>query len=356
MGQDLRLVLGIETSCDETAVALVRADRTILSHHVYSQMKSHEVYGGVVPEVAARGHLAVLPALIQEALKEAKVSLSDLDGVAATCGPGLIGGVLVGAMMAKTIAAVHDLPFLAVNHLAAHALTVRLSYDVPYPFLVLLVSGGHCQILIVRSPSSFQLLGSTLDDAVGESFDKTAKLLGLSYPGGPAVEAKAKKGNPKAFSFPRPLMHQKGKPFSFSFSGLKTAVRTVSQAQLAGQVDPVTQASRTADICASFQEAVKDVLVSRCANAFVFCAENKIPITHFVVAGGVAANAFLRSHLKKQAESYQIPFVAPAPNLCTDNGAMVAWAGVEKLQSGLIDSLEFVPRPRWPLEELSTMI
>jgi N6-L-threonylcarbamoyladenine synthase len=340
------IILGIETSCDETAVALVRDDKTILSHHILSQLEEHQIYGGVVPEIAARSHLLHLGPLIQATLKEADIGFEDLDGIAATCGPGLIGGVMVGALMAKAIAAVHNKPFLAINHLAAHALTPRLTSDLAFSYLLLLVSGGHCQLVIVKSAVSFQVLGSTQDDAVGECFDKCAKLLGLPYPGGPAIEQEAKRGDAKRFSLPTPLKGKRGVELSFSFSGLKSAV--LREVEKLGSLTP----QDVADLSASLQVAVGETLKDRLKNALEACRLQGQPLTAVVCSGGVAANVFLRDNLTQVAQAFDLPFIAPPIELCTDNGAMVAWAGIEKRWLGLEDSLDFKPRPRWPLTEL----
>jgi N6-L-threonylcarbamoyladenine synthase len=332
-------VMGIETSCDETAVAIVEAPPgsaptgRILANVVYSQMAEHRRFGGVVPEIAARAHLERLDGLVADALAEAKLGFGDLDAVAATGGPGLIGGVMVGVMTAKAIAFAHEKPFLAVNHLEGHALSVRLTENVAFPYLLLLVSGGHCQLLTVRGPGDFTRLGTTIDDAVGECFDKTAKLLGLGFPGGPAVERAALDGDPDRFPLPRPMWRKPG--CDFSFSGLKTAVRQTIEKL------PANDAQAMADLCASFQRTVGDVLADRCANAL-----RMAPHDTLVVAGGVAANAYLRGRL----ENLGPRFVAPPIRLCTDNGAMIAWAGLERLRLGLVDALDFRPRPRWPLE------
>ncbi|MEN8236252.1 MAG: tRNA (adenosine(37)-N6)-threonylcarbamoyltransferase complex transferase subunit TsaD [Pseudomonadota bacterium] len=343
-------ILGIETSCDETAVAIVTDQREIKANLMHSQLKEHASYGGVVPEVASRAHLDYLDGLIRQAMHEAGVGFSDLNGIAVTGGPGLIGGVMVGVMMAKSIAVVHDLPFLVVNHLAGHALTVRLTDDVAFPYLLLLVSGGHCQLLVVEESDRFRLLGTTMDDAVGEAFDKTARLLGFPYPGGPAIEKYATKGNPDAFAFPRPLVVRKAgrqaSPFAFSFSGLKTAVRQTIEA-----IKPLSE-QKIADVCASFQAAVGDILLNRTENALQWCRDNAPQVDKLVVAGGVAANQYLRGRLQAVVRQHQVAFYAPPVALCTDNGAMIAWAGIEKLQKSQVDSLDFAPRPRWPLEEL----
>ncbi|MBS0222329.1 MAG: tRNA (adenosine(37)-N6)-threonylcarbamoyltransferase complex transferase subunit TsaD [Proteobacteria bacterium] len=336
-------VMGIETSCDETAVALVEAPAgaapvgRILANVVYSQLTEHRRFGGVVPEIAARAHLERLDGLVADALAEAKLGFADLDGIAATGGPGLIGGVMVGVMTAKAIAFAHDKPFLAVNHLEGHALSVRLTEDVSFPYLLLLVSGGHCQLLTVDGPGRFTRLGTTIDDAVGECFDKTAKLLGLGFPGGPAVERAALGGDAVRFALPRPMWRKPG--CDFSFSGLKTAVRQAAEKLTANDRQAI------ADLCASFQRTVGDVLVDRCTNALA-----RAPAPTLVVAGGVAANVYLRSRLDALAISNGIRLVAPPVKLCTDNGAMIAWAGLERLRLGQTDALDFRPRPRWPLD------
>ena len=338
------IVLGIETSCDETAAAVVAGDRRILSNVVLSQLDDHRPYGGVVPEIAARAHLAHLGGLVRRALDEAGIDFEALDGVAATGGPGLIGGVMVGVMTAKAIAAVHNLPFLAVNHLEGHALTARLTDDLPFPFLLLLVSGGHCQLLVVEGVGAYRRLGTTIDDAVGEAFDKAAKLLGLGYPGGPEIERAAANGRADRFALPRPLVGRPG--CDFSFSGLKTALRRHVDALPEGPL----RRSDVDDLAAAFQAAVGDCLVDRTRNAIgAFAADGKVG-GGLVVAGGVAANQALRGQLADLAAESGLAFVAPPGALCTDNAAMIAWAGLERLRLGLIDALDFAPRPRWPLD------
>lgn len=340
------IILGIETSCDETAVALVRDDKTILAHTLYSQLEDHQVFGGVVPEIAARRHLEHLQALIQQTFRKANLSPEKIDGVAATCGPGLIGGLIVGVMVAKSIAAVHHKPFLAINHLIGHALTPRLTANLEFPYLLLLLSGGHCQLVIVKSAFDFKVLGTTQDDAVGECLDKCAKMLGLAYPGGVAIEKAARQGNPYRFSLPRPLKghREEGQDYNFSFSGLKSAVRR----EIEKLGEPSEQDKK--DLCASLQQAISDVLQNRLQNALLFAQKAMFPLTAVVVAGGVAANQFLRQNLEKTAALFSLPFIAPPVALCTDNGAMIAWAGIEKLRGSQVDTLEFKPRPRWPLE------
>lgn len=339
------LILGIETSCDETAAAVVASDKQVLSHQIFSQMEVHQAFGGVVPEIGARAHLEKIQEVIKATMVQANLSFPELDGIAATCGPGLIGGVLVGAVTAKAIAATLQKPFMAVNHLEAHALSVRLTEDVSFPYLLLLVSGGHCQLIYVKNLGSYQILGTTLDDAAGETFDKVARLLGLPYPGGPAIEILAQRGNPYRFNFPRPLLHKEG--YNFSFSGLKTAVLRAVEG-----LDNPTEQDRK-DIAASFQQAVSDIFTTRINQ--VLTQETSIlhTISDVVIAGGVAANHFLRNHLKETVQAYGKRFVAPPLTYCTDNGAMVAWAGVEHFLQGHVDSLTFSPRPRWPLGPLT---
>jgi N6-L-threonylcarbamoyladenine synthase len=347
----MKRVLGIETSCDETAVAIVTDAREILVSLVLSQQE-HLIFGGVVPEVAARAHLNHIDALVEEALKKSALSFQDIGAIAVTAGPGLIGGVLVGVMTAKAISAVRDIPIIAVNHLEGHALTVRLTGDVAFPYLLLLVSGGHCQLLAAEGVGQYKRLGTTLDDAAGECFDKTAKLLGLAYPGGPAVEkAAALCKNPekalKDFPLPRPMLGKKG--CDFSFSGLKTAIR-----RMAENLPP----DRVPDLCYSFQQAVSEVLCDRVQNAIAaftgLCPRAESPA--LVVAGGVAANKALRAALENLATRNGFSFAAPPLSLCTDNAAMIAWAGMERLQLGLTDRLDFPVYPRWPLDDDSARI
>jgi len=341
-------ILGIETSCDETAAAVVTGAREILADLVLSQLDEHRPYGGVVPEIAARSHLEHIDGLVAGALEAAEIDFSELDGVAATAGPGLIGGVFVGVMTGKAIAAARGLPFLAINHLEGHALTARLTHDLSFPYLLLLVSGGHCQLAAVEGVGRYRKLGGTLDDAIGESFDKTAKMLGLGYPGGPEVERAAQNGDAARFDLPRPMLGRDN--LDFSFSGLKTAVRHQAAAAGALNAGPDSQTAR--DMAASFQAAVADVLADRCARALDRFQEETGQRGPLVVAGGVAANAYLRARLETVAAASGAQLIAPPPKLCTDNAAMIAWAGVERLRAGLTDPLDFAPRPRWPLEEL----
>ena len=341
-------VLGIETSCDETAAAIVRLEPngngTILSNVVRTQFKEHAPYGGVVPEIAARAHVELLDSLVRAALEEAHLNFRSLDGVAATAGPGLIGGLLVGLVTAKAVALVHNLPLVAVNHLEAHALTIGLTEALSPPYLLLLVSGGHSEFIQAGAGFDYKKLGGTIDDALGEAFDKVAKMLDLGFPGGPAVERFAEGGDPARFAFPRPLLGREAP--DFSFSGLKTAVRqmALSRAPL-GRKD-------VRDLCASFQAAAADTVRDRLKAAFRRYDAAGLP-KRFVVAGGVAANKVLRAALLQECEAAGYTFHAPPPGLCGDNGAMIAWAGARRLAAGFSDSLETPARPRWPLSEIA---
>ncbi len=326
-------VLGIESSCDETAAALVTDGRVILAQRIASQDEAHRPYGGVVPEIAARAHAERLTPLIEATLADAGMTLADLDAIAATAGPGLIGGVMVGLVTAKALAMAGDKPLIAINHLEGHALSPRLADEsLGFPYLLLLVSGGHCQLLLVEGVGRYRRLGTTIDDALGEAFDKTAKLLGLGYPGGPAVERLAREGHAKRVPLPRPLLGS-AEPH-FSFAGLKSAVM---RAKVSGQHDD-------ADIAAAFQQAAIDCLIDRSRRAL----HGAGPVSALVVAGGVAANQAIRSGLEALAAEHGLPFVAPPLGLCTDNAAMIAWAGIERL--GQSDPLDTPARPRWPLD------
>src|SRR4051812_14722048 len=334
-------VLGIETSCDETAAAVVRGQvpgpGEILSNIVFSQTEAHAPYGGVVPEIASRAHLEILDDIIVRALDEAGVSLADLDGIAATAGPGLIGGGMVGLTTAKALALGAGKPLIAVNHLMGHAMTARMTHGVEFPFLLLLVSGGHCQVVGVAGPEDFRLYGSTIDDAVGEAFDKAAKILGLPYPGGPAVEEAAKSGNPRAYDLPRPMKGREGA--DFSFSGLKTALRLLAQ-----------KGVRTEDAAASFQTAVIESLVDRSRAGMALFRRDFPHANALVVAGGVAANQAIGAALAQLCREEGFITRIPPPRLCTDNAAMIAWAGVERLSAGHAgDALGTSPKARWPL-------
>jgi N6-L-threonylcarbamoyladenine synthase len=336
------VVLGIETSCDETAVAIVDDERRVRAHVLFSQVDLHGLYGGVVPEIAARAHLERLDRLIDQALHEAGLGFADLDAIAVTAGPGLIGGLMVGVVTAKVICIATSLPLIAVNHLEAHALTARFTDRLAFPYTLLLVSGGHCQLLVVEGVGSYRRLGSTIDDAVGEAFDKVAKMLGLGHPGGPLVEAAAEGGDPGAFPLPRPLTGQKSA--NFSFSGLKTAVRQTILSS--GRSDEAF----VRDLAASFQAAVADCLADRTKNALRSLAGDPAARA-LVVAGGVAANQVVRARLAKTADAEGARLVLPPLALCGDNGVMVAWAGLERLALGLTDTLDAKARPRWPLDE-----
>ena len=329
------MVLGIESSCDETAAALVTGDRRILAQRIASQEEAHAPYGGVVPEIAARAHAEKLAPLIEAVLAEADMTLADCDAVAATAGPGLIGGVMVGLVTAKALAMASDRPLIAINHLEGHALSPRLAdAALEYPYALLLVSGGHCQVLRVEGVGRYQRLATTIDDALGEAFDKTAKILGLGYPGGPAVEQLALEGDPRPVPLPRPLLGSDDP--NFSFAGLKSAVLRAAES---GQ-------HRPADIAASFQQAAIDCIENRLGGAL----EKMDEVTALVVAGGVAANQRVRGSLEELAASRGLRFVAPPLELCTDNAAMIAWAGVERLRQGASDPLDTAARPRWPLD------
>ena len=340
------LVLGIETTCDETAAAVIErqpdGSGRILSNIVRSQTEEHAAYGGVVPEIAARAHVEMLDGIVDRAMKEAGVGYAQLAAVAAAAGPGLIGGVIVGLTTAKAIAMVHDTPLIAVNHLEAHALTPRLTCALAFPYCLFLASGGHTQIVAVIGVGNYVRLGTTVDDAMGEAFDKIAKMLGLPYPGGPEVERAAAGGDPKRFAFPRPMM---GRPdANFSLSGLKTAVRNE-----AARLDPM-EPQDVSDLCASFQAAVLDSTADRLSVGLSLFAEKFGPARALVAAGGVAANHAIRGALQDVAAKAQTTLVIPPPALCTDNGAMIAWAGAERLALGMVDTMDAPPRARWLLD------
>src|SRR5262245_2748369 len=340
------LVLGIETTCDETAAAVVRRHANgrgeILSNIVRSQNDEHAPYGGVVPEIAARAHVEALDTIVAKAMVEANVSFDVLDGIAAAAGPGLIGGVIVGLTTAKGIALVAEKPLIAVNHLEAHALTARLTDGTGFPYCLFLASGGHTQIVSVLDVGKYVRLGTTVDDAVGEAFDKTAKLLGLGYPGGPDVEREARNGDAERFILPRPMLGRA--EADFSLSGLKTALRVEAE-----KVAPLSDQD-VADLCASFQQAVVDVVMDRLRAGLRKFREQFGGPTALVVAGGVAVNQPIRRALGRVATEQGTVLVAPPPELCTDNGAMIAWAGCERLTRGLTDTLDVAPRARWPLD------
>jgi N6-L-threonylcarbamoyladenine synthase len=331
----MSLILGIESSCDETAAALVTSEGRILAHKLATQESEHRPFGGVVPEIAARAHVEILPPLVEDVLREAGIALDEVDAIAATAGPGLIGGVMVGLVTAKGLALAANKPLVAVNHLEGHALSPMLAQpNLDFPYLLLLVSGGHCQLLLVEGVGRYRRLATTIDDAAGEAFDKSAKLLGLGFPGGPAVEQAAQRGDPKAVPLPRPLVGT-AEPH-FSFAGLKSAVL---RARDSGRYS-------AEDIAASFQQAVVDCLVDRTRRAL---GEAR-GATALVVAGGVAANQAVRGALTALAAEHGLPFVAPPLWLCTDNAAMIAWAGALRFEQGLVDGLDAPARARWPLD------
>lgn len=343
-------ILGIETSCDETSAAIVDAQGQIHAHIIHSQIAPHTPHGGVVPEIAAREHLTLMPDIVQQCMDEARLNYSDLDGIAATAGPGLIGGVMVGMMTGKAIAAMHDLPFCAVNHLEGHALTPRLSDQTPFPYLMLLVSGGHTQIILVKGVGRYTTLGTSLDDAAGECFDKGAKLLGLGWPGGPALEKLANQCDDlnaamERFPMPRPLKGRAG--CDFSFSGIKTALRTHVMALTQQASIPLKQSDQL-QLAAILQHSICATLVDRTKQAFAM--SDSMPL---VVAGGVGANQMIRRQLQELAQAHHRAFIAPPLRLCTDNAAMIAWAGVERLRAGQSDRMNHPARPRWPLDEMA---
>ena len=343
------LVLGIESSCDETAAAIVNDKREILGECVLTQLE-HKIYGGVVPEIAARCHLEHIDDILEETFKRAGIRPCEIDAVAAAAGPGLIGGVVIGVMAAKALALALDKPFIAVNHLEGHALCARLSDDVAYPYLLLLVSGGHCQILIVKGVGEFERLGTTIDDAAGEAFDKVAKMLGLGYPGGPMIEKMAELGDEDRFVLPRPLWNSGD--CNLSFSGLKTAVRKIIESYSPDNniEHAILRKRDVADICAGFQLAATESLIHKLKSAIAVFRTRYPQGKDLVVSGGVAANTYLRQKLQQLAETEGLKFAAPPIRFCTDNGVMIAWAGMERALKGMYDNLDFKPRPRWPLD------
>ncbi len=342
-------LLGIESSCDDTAAAVVKKAEPgsrILSNVVLTQHDLHAAFGGVVPEIAARAHAEKLDLAVERALEVADRSLTDLDAIAVTSGPGLVGGLMSGVMLAKGIAAATELPLIGINHLVGHALTPRLTDDLTYPYLVLLVSGGHCQFIICKGPSTFERLGGTIDDAPGEAFDKSARALGLAQPGGPAIETAARSGDPTAFALPRPLLDRPG--CDMSFSGLKTALaREIERTK--DERGSITAQARD-DLAASFQAAVADILEEKSRRALSAYLDLSPTKPAFAVAGGVAANATIRAALQKVAADAGVSFVAPPLALCTDNAAMIAWAGIELLETEAPSEASLVVRPRWPLD------
>lgn len=346
-----KYILGIESSCDETAAAIVSTNREILSNEIISQIDAHRVYGGVVPEIASRAHMENIERVITAALDKSSKTLEEIDAIAVTSGPGLIGGVIIGVMTAKSIASVHSKPIYAINHLRAHALTARLTEDVRFPYLMLLVSGGHCQILVAHSHDKFTQLGATIDDALGEAFDKTAKMMGLPYPGGPEIEKLAREGDENRFPLPKPLISQNN--CNFSFSGLKTAMRNLILERAEANDGQLSDADK-ADIAASFQKTVVDILKNRLQKAItIFKSEHgDIDTPQLVIAGGVAANNYIREGLSDLAADNQMQLIAPPIKLCTDNAAMIAWAAAERINVGDLtgDKLDDIdPRARWPV-------
>ncbi len=348
-------VLGIETSCDETAIAIVDDAKNILSNLIISQIDIHKEFGGVVPEIAARNHIDVIEELIKKALKEANLKLKDIDAIAVTAGPGLIGGLIVGVMIAKSLALALNKPIIAVNHLEGHILTPRLTNNLEFPFLTLLVSGGHCQILYAKEFASYELIGKTIDDALGECFDKTAQMIGESYPGGPKIEKLAKNGDENRFKLPKPLTFGSSKakhPYDFSFSGLKTAVRRLIE-ELTGENFTSKAHEKLSnqdkfDICASFQKTVTDVVIDKLDN--VICDFKSHKIDKLVLSGGVAANKYINNKLQIWCDENKITLYSPELKLCTDNAAMIAWAGIERLKNDFQSDLNFKPRAKWNLQ------
>ena len=344
-------ILGIESSCDDTSVAIVNSKNQILSNERISQDDIHQFYKGVVPELAARNHTYHIDKITKKALKSSSLSLNNIDIIASTAGPGLIGGLLVGLSFAKTLAQVKKIPFVAVNHLEGHALTVRLVNDIKFPYLVLLISGGHSNFYFLKNTNKYDFLGGTLDDAVGEAFDKVGKVLGLKFPGGPEVEKKALEGDEKAFIFPKPLLRTVHTDLNLSFSGLKShVIKLVNSNQ-----NNLLSKSFIEDISASFQKTVSDILVNKLKRAVKYCNEKFESYDSVVVTGGVASNSYLRKKfIETIISSNKKPFIPPA-NLCTDNGAMIAWAGYERFKLGYSNSLNFKAMPRWPLEKRNAL-
>lgn len=350
-------ILGIETSCDETSVAIVDDKKNILSNIVNSQIALHKEFGGVVPELAARSHIELIDEIVKLAINEAKITFDEIDAIAATSGPGLIGGLIVGLTFAKTLASVLKKPFIAINHLEAHLLTPRLIQEIDFPYLTLLLSGGHCQILLAKNIGDYEKIGQTIDDALGESFDKVAQMLGLAYPGGPEVEKLAKNGDENRFKFPKPLTANNFKGeniFNFSFSGLKSAVRREIENLSGAEFSHFTSHKKLSqqdknDICASFQKTICEILINRIENVFTkYNFRNNIP-NKIIIAGGVAANQYLFSKIQDFGKKKNLEIIAPPLKLCTDNGAMIAWAGIERLKLNLTNNLSEKPRAKWDL-------
>lgn len=345
------LVFGIESSCDETAAAIVNEKKEIVSECLWTQIEDHKIYGGVVPEIAARSHLEHIDDIIEHTFQKASLKPCEVDAFAAASGPGLIGGVVIGVMAAKAMALALNKPFIAINHLEGHALAPRLTGDVKYPYLLLLVSGGHCQILVVKGVGEFERLGTTIDDAAGEAFDKVSKMLNLGYPGGPIVERMADLGEANRFVLPRPLCNSGD--CNLSFSGLKTAVRKIieSYSKDGCLEHAILNKQDTADICAGFQQAASDCLMNKLERAIAIFKQKHPQGQDMVVSGGVASNTYLRKRMQQLADKTGLIFTAPPIRFCTDNGVMIAWAGLEHFQAGHTSELDFKPRPRWPLDE-----
>jgi N6-L-threonylcarbamoyladenine synthase len=353
------LVLGIETSCDETSVAILNDRRAILAHHIYSQIEQHQMYGGVVPEIASRAHGEILPLLLKKAQKEAQIKWEDLDVVAATAGPGLIGGVMIGMLSGKSLAYALQKKFVAVNHLEGHVLSPRIEQEFPFPYLVLLVSGGHTQILLAKDIGDYEMWGTTQDDAVGECIDKSAKMMGLPYPGGKYLEELAREAEDhgtnlnRSFDLPVPRTHDKD--MHFSFSGLKTAVRSLLDAERNRRSDGVLSRDFAADLAFQLQNHIAKILCKRLEYAFEkFHSLYPQTLCRCALVGGVAANQTLRQHLDRLAAQWSVQFHVPSKIYCTDNAAMIAWAGLERAKKGLFDGFDHPARPRWPLEDLRT--
>lgn len=344
----MTVILAIESSCDDTAVAIIDDQKNILANKVVTQLAEHAPYAGVVPEIAARAHMHYLKQLINEALAEAQLKINQIDAFAATGGPGLIGGVIVGTMFAKALASVNQKPFLAINHLEGHALTARLCSDLQYPYLLLLISGGHCQFITIKNIADYTILGHTLDDAIGEAFDKVAKMLNVGYPGGPLVEQFAKNGNELAYALPLAMVGRNG--CDMSFSGIKTAVK-----QIIDKIDKPLTAQNISDICASFQYTVTKIICSRLQQAIKIYQQTNRQL-NFVIAGGVAANLYIRQQMNEVLIKHGFNLYAPPLKLCTDNAAMIAWAAMERYQQQQFDDLTFCPKARWSLEELKLSV
>lgn len=341
----MKTILGIESSCDDTGVAIITSSREILSNIVISQDQEHKLYQGVVPEIAARSHMQNLDKAIKEALSEAKLELHNIDAISATSGPGLIGGVIVGCMYGKALSSTLKKPFIAINHLEGHALTVRLTDATPYPYLLLLASGGHCQFVAVLGLSQYKILGQTLDDSVGEAFDKVAKMMGLGFPGGPIIEKLAKLGDPDKYILPKPIINQNN--CDMSFSGLKTAVRL-----LISKIGKLSEQD-TYDIAASFQYTAAEILSIKSLKAIeAYEVLSPKPLYNLVVAGGVASNQYIRRKIQQKVSEKSYNLIAPPIKLCTDNAAMIAYAGLERFEANLINDLNFCPKARWGLEEI----